>query len=119
MTSPRGPVAAGMAVYLAAVLTLSFIAFWPGTDNFGAYIALWVLCLPTSVLLGPFSFIAAGLADLVLDDLTWLFNVAWWCLVAAAQIIVVSLLARLLATARATWQHRSRTPKGSKQPSTT
>jgi hypothetical protein len=53
MTSPRGPVAAGMAVYLAAVLTLSFIAFWPGTDNFGAYIALWVLCLPTSVLLGP------------------------------------------------------------------
>jgi len=119
MTSPRGPVAAGIAVYLAAVLTLASIAFWPGTDNFGAYIALWVLCLPTSVLLAPFWFIAAGVADLLLDDAIWLFNVAWWCLVAAAQIAVMSLLARLWQTARATWQHRSRAPKRSERPSTT
>jgi hypothetical protein len=108
-----------MAVYLATALILAFVAFLPGTDNYGAYIALWVLCLPTSLVLGPFWFIAAGLADLALDDLMWLFHVSWWCLVAAAQIVVAFLLARLWRTARATWQHRSRAPQGSDQPSAT
>ncbi|BCB77827.1 hypothetical protein GCM10022251_38500 [Phytohabitans flavus] len=84
-----------IGAYLAVVLTLALIAFWPGSDHYGAYISLWVLCLPTSLLLGPFWFIAAGLADFVLDEPIWLFHVAWWCLVAALQIIVVSLLARL------------------------
>ena len=102
MTSPSRPAAVGMAVYLAVVLTLALIAFWPGTDNFGAYTALWLLCLPTSLLLAPLSFVAAGLADTVLDDSIWLFNVAWWCLVAAAQIAAMPLLGQLWRAARPT-----------------
>lgn len=85
------------AVYLLVIFMLALLCFMPGADRPAAHLTLWLITLPTSLLLGPFYVMAAAAVDGVLGDAIWVFHIVWWCLVGLAEVGAVAAASRMAA----------------------
>jgi hypothetical protein len=94
------------AAYLLAVVITAVVYVGSDTNPPVLYLALWIMCLPTSLVAGPIYPVAASLAESLLSDSSlsrsvgWIFHVAWWASVAVVQITIARGVARVLAGIR-------------------
>lgn len=94
----------GLAVaYLLAVVITAMVYVWSDTNPPTVYMALWIMCLPTSLIAGPIYPVAGSLMESLLSysplgsGIGWIFHVAWWAAVAIFQLTIANGVVRAIA----------------------